>query len=166
MAEKEKKLTIKQRKFIKYYVELGNVTQAAKKAGYKHREAAYTFLQNSTVVHMFQELMDKHGITDEKLNAVLAEGLNANKVISANIVQVKNDDPTVQDKEAHAKTMDFIDIPDHSTRHRFLETAFKLKEKLKQIINIDNSKHEHFTRIYIPEPYTREKLDASSRATD
>ena len=32
-------------------------------------------------MHAFQELMDKHGITDEKLSAVLSDGLNANKVI-------------------------------------------------------------------------------------
>lgn len=36
---KKRKLTVKQQKFADYYIELGNATQAAIKAGYSKRSA-------------------------------------------------------------------------------------------------------------------------------
>ena len=53
----------------------------------------------------FQQLMDKAGITTEVLSNKLYEGLNATKIAG------KSD----------------IEHPDYATRHRYLETALRLK---------------------------------------
>jgi hypothetical protein len=66
----------------------------------------------------WQALMEKY-IPDEKLQEVLEEGLRADKVISAVIVGSK----------ANENTNDFIEVPDHPTRHKYLDTALKLKKK-------------------------------------
>lgn len=60
--------------------------------------------------------MDKAGITNEALMAVLGEGLLAKKQISA-----------VVGKDADGATVDFVDVEDHPTRHKYLDTALKLK---------------------------------------
>ena len=60
----------------------------------------------------WQELMEKY-LPDNDLAKVHQEGLNANKVITSH---------TEPDKE----------YPDHPTRHRFLETAYKIKGRLKE----------------------------------
>ncbi len=44
--EEVKKLTEKQRRFIDYYIETGNATQATIKAGYKKKNADITSSQN------------------------------------------------------------------------------------------------------------------------
>lgn len=45
MARK-RKLTVKQKKFADYYIELGNATEAAKRAGYSERTARYIGSEN------------------------------------------------------------------------------------------------------------------------
>lgn len=42
----EKKLTVKQKRFVDFYVETGNATEAAKKAGYSKRTAEAIGLEN------------------------------------------------------------------------------------------------------------------------
>lgn len=43
---KEKRLTVKQRRFVDAYIETGNATEAAKKAGYRAKTAAVTGHEN------------------------------------------------------------------------------------------------------------------------
>ena len=121
------KLTLKQRDFIKHYLDTGNACESALKAGYQSYHSGYENLKNPQIIDAIYALMDKQGITDKLLLDVLKEGLAASKTISANIIQIKSDDPTVTDKEAHAKTMDFIDVADYQTRKGYLELALKLK---------------------------------------
>lgn len=61
--------------------------------------------------------MDIKGLSDRKLVETLKAGLEANKVISAIIIHGKAKEPI----------NDFIEVPDHPTRHGFLNTALKLK---------------------------------------
>jgi len=80
----------------------------------------------------WQKLMRKY-LPDKKLVKVIKEGLSADKVISARII-IKKGKPTPQaDGElpvANSSTNDFIEVPDHAVRHRFVETALKMKGKL------------------------------------
>ena len=103
----EAKLTLKQRKFLKYYFESGNASESALKAGYAHRQRGSELVSKSVIQGAYQELLDKQGITDNKLNQVLADGLGATKT------------EKVGDK--------FIEVPDHAIKHRYLETGLKLK---------------------------------------
>ena len=56
------KLTEKQKKFADYYIELGNATQAAIKAGYSSKYAntnASKLLQNTTIKEYIQEKLEE-----------------------------------------------------------------------------------------------------------
>jgi len=67
-------------------------------------------------------LMEEKGITDDRLLQVLDEGLAANKTVSARVITKKG-----ELAEADESTDDFIDVPDHDVRHKFLKTALELK---------------------------------------
>lgn len=102
--------TEKQKKATALVVENhGNVSKSMLEAGYTPASAKNP--KNLTQSQYFQQVMQKAGVTDEKLVAVLKEGLSANKTI-------------VMGKEEDS----FVDIqPDHPTRHKFLETALKVR---------------------------------------
>ena len=87
-----------------------------KAAGYSDSMATHP--KQVTASKNFITILENAGVTDQKLGEKINEGLDATKVISANIVQTKSDDPTVKQTEAHAKTCDFIDVPDYGVRHR------------------------------------------------
>lgn len=71
----------------------------------------------------FIELLEKAGVTDDKLATVINEGLNATKVM-------------VIGKESSES---FVDVqPDHPTRHKFLETSLKLKGHITKESNNSN----------------------------
>ena len=60
----KRKLTEKQKRFIDYYIELGNATEAARKAGYSERSAKQIGNENLTKLDFFikerlKELEDK-----------------------------------------------------------------------------------------------------------
>ena len=59
----------------------------------------------------------KRGYDDKSIADVLADGLGANKVISAVIVG----------KDADERTNDFIEIPDHSVRGQFVDRVAKIR---------------------------------------
>lgn len=123
----ERKLTLKQRKWLDLYIKTGNATEAAMQVyDCKDRETAATIGWENIRKLDFSELMEESGLTDQLLNTKLAEGLDANKVISARIIQRGFSDA----QEANEQTDDFIDVPDMPTRHKYLETALKLKRRL------------------------------------
>lgn len=126
--EKRPPKTIKEKKFVKEYIKTGNATEAAMRTyDVKDRKNANALGTETLAKLSISDLMDNKGLTDDKLLDKLDEGLLSNRVISANIVVTKSDDPTVKDQKAHTKTQDFIEVPDMPTRHRYLETALKLK---------------------------------------
>ena len=127
-------LTLKQRKLAKHVAAGMNGKDAAIAAGYAPTSAKSTasdvLNHNLNVQAYLYRLMDRKGLTDSKLLTTLKDGLEANKVISATVI-LKAGDPTVTERTADAKSVDFIDVPDHPTRHKFLETGLKLRGHLQ-----------------------------------
>ena len=103
--------TEKQKKAIEKIVENhGNVSKSMLEAGYSPASAKNP--KNLTQSQAFQQYMHQAGVTDEKLVDVLKGGLDATKTVVMG----------GESKES------FVDIqPDYQTRHKYLETALKVK---------------------------------------
>lgn len=130
---KEKKLTLKQRNFLKYYLQTGNISQSALKAGYAFRESGFELLSNPIIQNAYQRLLDEQGITDKKLNQVLLDGLEANKVVGYLHQYKKTKDGKIERIQPdEIISNEFVDVPDMPTRHKYLETGLKLKDKLNK----------------------------------
>ena len=111
----KQKLTIKQRGFIKEYVNTGNATKSALKVyGAKDYNTAKSIgHENLTKPHLakeIKELMVGFGITDATLFSNLRAGLRAVKIAEYKGELVETD------------------IPDLQIQHKFLETALKLRD--------------------------------------
>ena len=128
------KRTLRERKFIDYYIEFGgNATKAflaikPETKGRNAREYGYRMLQKVDI--SMSELLDKMGTTDFQLNEKLDEGLNATKTISVIPLKPKEaqENPTDLPK-ANSKNIEFVDVNDYAVRHKYLDTALKLKNK-------------------------------------
>ena len=119
-----KDLTLKQKRFLKEYFKTGNGTQSALKIYNTDDPRAASVIASENLTKLrnpVKQLMEARGLSLGKLLNVLDEGLEANKVISAMVVS--NNGKGM--KQANSMTRDFIDVPDHATRHKFLETAGK-----------------------------------------
>lgn len=117
---------IKQKKVLAKLLENnGNLGKAMVDAGYSKNYADNPQLLTSTKT--WEELMEKH-FPDSKIALKIEEGLEANRVISA----------VNTNKEATAGTTDFIEVPDHAIRHKFVETALKVKRKMPELGDKDN----------------------------
>lgn len=106
--------TRRQRKLLKALPESKTLSEAMLKAGYSLTTAGTPGIIMNTP--SFKALAEKY-LPDDLLLKIHKEGLEANRVISANIVH----------GEADEGTNDFIEVPDHAVRHKFLDTAYKLK---------------------------------------
>jgi len=116
-----KDLTIKQRKFIDVYIETGNATEAAMQSyDCKDREVARRIGSENLSKLDYTDFLEAAGITDHLLQKKILEGLDATKTVSAKIIG----------KDADSQTDDFIDVPDFMARHKYLETALKLKKRM------------------------------------
>lgn len=110
--------TMKQKRAAKLAVENGgNISKAMREAGYSPATAKNPM--KLTKSRAWEKLLDEYA-PDETLTIKLSEGLSATRVISA--IQTG--------KQASGATTDFIEVPDHAVRHKYLETALKLKRKL------------------------------------
>src|SRR3990167_8178238 len=114
VADKKPKVkphTLKQRLFVREYLKTGNATEAAMKTyDVKNRFVATRMGSENLLKLDIMPIMNKMGLTDAKLLEVLEEGLKANKI--------------------HGTDDNFVEIADHATRHRFMETGFKLRGRL------------------------------------
>lgn len=128
------KRTLRERKFIKAYIEnSGNATEAylvlhpeAKRetAG----ELGYRMLKKVDI--SIDELLEMMGTTDAYLNQKLNEGLEATKVVSVIPMKPKEAQPNSPDlPDATSKNVEFIDVEDYPTRHKYLDMAYKLKNR-------------------------------------
>ncbi len=95
----------------------------------KHPESVYG---KTRVVQAIAELMDEMGLTDRRLLETLKDGLEANKVISANVIMPSGEGM----KDAGSMTKDFIEVPDHDARHKFMTTGLKLRGHLKDKVDV------------------------------
>jgi len=114
-------LTIKQRKWLKLYLENGNATESAMQVyDCQDRNSASQIGWENLRKLDYEDFMEESGITDKLLQEKILEGLDANRTVSAKIIT----------KGADSQTDDFIDVPDYMARHKYLETALKLKKRL------------------------------------
>jgi phage terminase small subunit len=120
-------LTLKQRKWLSKYLECGNATEAALYAyDTTDRETAASIGWENLRKLDYTDFLEEAGITDKLLQQKILEGLEATRTVSAKIIN----------KEADSQTDDFIDVPDFLTRHKYLETALKLKQRLLTKVDI------------------------------
>ena len=126
------KRTLRERKFIKAYIDNnGNATKAflilnpeVKRENAK--EYGYRMLRKVDL--QVNELMEMMGTTDAYLNQKLNEGLEATKTISVIPVKQKEAQENSTDlPNANSKNIEFVDVDDFAVRHKYLDTAFKLK---------------------------------------
>ena len=110
--------TIKQKKAFKAVVSGSTLTQAMKDVGYSEETSKRTNKLTATVG--WKELMEKH-LPDDTLAQVHHEGLKAGSKI---IIDGKDTG---------------IVVPDYSVRHKYLDTAYKLKGSYapEKSINVD-----------------------------
>jgi len=115
--QKSEKLSLKQRKWLDSYIETGNATEAARQAGYSGNDDSLRVIGHENLTKLnpaISELMDRMGMTDVLLMKKLAEGLNAN------LVKTATSDGSITDERVYV---------DFSTRHQYLDTALKLKNR-------------------------------------
>lgn len=123
---------LKAKYLTKSYIQSGfNQTRMAKKEGVTSQAINQRFSHNPEVPKTIIELLDKAGATDKYLSKFFFKKLTAQKVISANIILTKSDDPTVKEQLAHSRTSDFIDVDDHIAQLRAAEDICKLKGHIK-----------------------------------
>ncbi len=129
----ELKRTLRERKFIKAYIEnSGNATKAymAISPGMSRESAVVQGHYMLRKVNIsVNELLDETGVTDVILNKTLEEGLDATKVISVVPIPPKKGKPGTGDlPDAGSKNIEFVDVPDFNVRVRYLDMAYKLKD--------------------------------------
>ncbi len=127
----DQQLTLKQEKWLKLYLETNNATEAAMRVyDCKDRDSAANIGWENVRKLDYHVLMEAQGLTDQYLNDKLNEGLDSMKQIGARkIVQGARVGHEIR-VDSTTDTDDFIDVPDMPTRHKYLETAFKLKGRL------------------------------------
>jgi len=128
------KRTLRERKFIKAYIEnRGNATKAYLDINpkYKGDSARVLGCRLLTKVNIeVNELMDLMGATDAYLQQKLNEGLEATKTISVIPIKPKESQGNDTDlPEANSRNIEFVDVDDFAIRHKYLDTAYKLKGK-------------------------------------
>ena len=108
--KKDKSLTLKQRRWIKEYIETGNATEAAMRVyDCKDRESAGTIGTENLQKLAMPELMEEMGLTDVILVNVGIEGMT----------------------KANKQSITGEVFPDYNTRRGYWETLLKLKGKLR-----------------------------------
>ena len=111
------KLTAQEQVFVKEVVKTGNKTKAVVKA-YQEEDPNYAgvkghrLLRKDKIQNAIQTLADR--IPEDKLHTVLMEGLEAGKHIYKN----NNESGEIEDMGVE---------PDYAVRHKYLDTALKLK---------------------------------------
>jgi len=88
----------------------GNISRAMLEAGYSPQTAKTP--QKLTQSKGFIQILEEAGVTDERLTQVMNEGLGATRAV---VMGTKSEES-------------FVDIqPDYAIRHKYLETAIKVK---------------------------------------
>lgn len=124
-----RKPTLKQQKAVALMAENGgNASKAMRDAGYSPQTAVTPSKLTESIG--FQDLLDKY-IPELKLLQVHEEGLSANKVISARAIR-KSGEPHDADED----TDDFVEVPDYAVRHKYLETGYHIRGKMKPDLDV------------------------------
>lgn len=133
--------TIKQKRVAKDILEsIGKPKNKNKSVGKAMLDAGYSpaMAKNPHVLtksNGWKELMEKY-LPDEKLAAKLDEGMESMKQIGARkIVQGAKTGHEIR-VDSSTEVDDFIEVPDYAVRHKYVETALKVKGKLTNNIDI------------------------------
>lgn len=94
----------------------GNVSRGMLEAGYSPNTAKKP--SNLTQSKGWQELLQEY-LPDKDLAKIHKEGLKA----------IKKEHKIVDRDDDGKPIYDFVDVEDYATRHKYLETAYKLKRK-------------------------------------
>jgi len=125
------KLTLKQRKWIKEYLDCGNATEAAMRVyNVKNRDSANAIgAQNLEKINI-EEILDEHGISNLQIAAALMEGAKATKII-----------------------MKGLEVPDYNVRHKYLTTILILKKHLfNNSKAVERNTEEPIRIVFSPPP--------------
>jgi len=155
------KRTLRERKFIKAYIENnGNATKtyldiSPKYKGNSARELGHRMLTKVDISVI--ELLEEMGATDAYLHQKLFEGLDATKVISVIPIPTKKGQENSTDlPDANSKNIEFVDVPDFNVRFKYLDMAYKLKDKypsekhkieIEEVGKLANAKKKLIERI-------------------
>jgi len=141
-------LTLKQRKWIKRYLECGNASKAAREVyDCKNDESAGQIGWENLKKLDYSDFLEEAGITDDLLQKKILEGLDATRTVSA--VNTK--------KNATAESTDFIDVPDFMARHKYLEMTLKLKKRLVERTQTDITSNGEKIKIEFVEDKLKEE---------
>ena len=124
---KRKALTLKERNLVKNIGDGMTPAKAAEKAGYSKtyaENANRDILERPRIKEAIDRLMDRQGLSDEKLLSHLIEGLTCTKTVS--VVPVKGS-KTGDLQGAEASNIEFVDVPDWTNRRHYLKMAMDLK---------------------------------------
>lgn len=123
---RETNLTLKQHKWLKIYLECGNATEAAMQVyKCKSRNSAANIGYENVRKLDYTEFLEEAGITDKLLQEKILEGLNSTKPISA-LILANTEIGVMRTKDNEGQ----IEVADYIARHKYLETALKLKQRL------------------------------------
>lgn len=99
-----------------------SVRKAAKAAGVSI-PTAFRAERDPKIKSAMAAALDKVGATEEKIARTIANALDANKVISANLIAKDGEGMA----DAHSMTKDFVEVEDHPTRLKASELAGKFR---------------------------------------
>lgn len=135
--------TIKQKRAYQEVVKGSSLAAAMRKVGYSKTTARRT--NKLTRTKGWQELIDKY-ISEEDLMKVHKEGLKATKHQGVGGMVLN-----VEAKEfGHTE----IEVPDYAVRHKYLETGYKVRGRLKDNNN-NNGGTTNILNIIAPEQAER-----------
>lgn len=149
--------TIKQKLAFKQAVKGSSLTKAMVAAGFSPKSAKHT--NTLTRTKGWQELVDKY-ISEEDLMKVHREGLKATKRqgVGGMVIGMGKDGV---DSIGHSD----IDVPDYAVRHKYLETGYKVRGRLKEQ---EHGNTTNILNIIAPdqaERIARRVLDGDSEST-
>lgn len=107
---KERRLTLKQRRFLKYYLDTGDAINSVKRAYHIRSTHSASDYADRVLKNLdFAKILEMAGVSDAQLAIKMSEGLNAKKL----------------DRKTNTE------VPDLEVRHKYLMTALESKKKIK-----------------------------------
>ncbi len=153
MGNKEKKLTLKQRKWLEVYLETGNATEAARQAYNCKTDGAAGVIGYENLRKLkisISEMMDRMGLSDARLMKILEDGLTACKVELAKF------EGNITDEKS---------FPDFPIRGVYLEKALKLKGLLRDRISLEDPDGKPLGPIILPvKEKDAQKIDSGANS--
>lgn len=114
---------VKKAKYLKErVVKRKSIRKAAKSAGISVATAARAE-KDPAIQNAMARALEKAGATEDKIAEVVARNLDAQKVISANIIAKGGEGMA----DAHGMTKDFIEVPDGAVQLKAAELAGKFR---------------------------------------